>query len=307
MARCPACERAYGSYEGLSTHFSEEAARSDASHIMWLNRNITKDKGRGKELGSLLFEFFDTGKTGLRVWVKQRFIERFFGLKPHPFVLALQHPAKAVLIGYVLEHQHFLRQWVRSLSWVLAKTDRADVVKEELDNIVTEFYGYGDDRPSHYELLIRMGQSLGLSRETVLGTPPLPATVSAIQTWQAIGRDKHWLETMAAMHSLELIANRDVKQDGAKITYFDPQILQNDEITPETKAFLHEGYEADVEHSEVPLEMVERYAKEFGLVEDVQITFLKSVEAFDSYLMARLERGMQFDGRLVAYAGGRAA
>ncbi len=307
MAKCPVCERGYESYDRLSTHFSEEAARSDASHVMWLNRNITKEKGREKELESLLSEFFDTEKAGFRAWVKQRFIERFFGKKPHPFVLALQHPPKGVLIGYVLEHQHFLKQWVRSLSWVLAKTDRADVVQEELDNIMTEFYGYGDDRPSHYELLIRMGESLGLNRKTILETPPLPATASAIETWQTIGREKHWVETMAAMHSLELIANRDVRQDGATITYFDPQILQNDEITSETKAFLHEGYEADVEHSEIPLGMVEKYANEFGIVEDVQVTFLKSVEAFDSYLMGRLERGMRFDGRLVAYAEGHGA
>ncbi len=307
MAKCPVCERGYESYDGLSTHFSEEASRSDASHVMWLNRNITREKGREKELGSLLSEFFDTEKAGLRAWVKQRFIERFFGKKPHPFILGLQHPPKGVLIGYVIEHQHFLKQWVRSLSWVIAKTDQADVVEEELNNIMTEFYGYGDDRPSHYELLIRMGESLGLNRKTILETPPLPATASAIETWQTIGREKHWVETMAAMHSLELIANRDVKQDGATITYFDPQILQNDEITSETKAFLHEGYEADVEHSEIPLGMVEKYADEFDLVEDVRVTFLKSVEAFDSYLMARLERGMQFDGRLVAYAEGGTA
>ncbi len=305
MAKCPVCEQGYESYDRLSTHFSEEAARSDASHVMWLNRNITKEKGREKELESLLSEFFDTEKVGLRVWVKKRFIERFFGQKPHPFVLALQHPPKGVLIGYVLEHQHFLKQWVRSLSWVLAKTDRADVVKEELDNIVTEFYGYGKDRPSHYELLLRMGESLGLKREEILATPPLPATAQAIETWQDIGRSRHWVETMAAMHSLELIANRDMKKDGAMLTYFDPSILKGGEVTEETKAFLWEGYQADVEHSEVPLEMVERFAYELGIVEGVQVTFLRSMEAFDSYLMARLERGMQFDRGLSAFAGGR--
>ena len=176
MAKCPVCERAYEAYDRLSTHFSDEAARSDASHVMWLNRNITKEKGGEKELESLLSEFFDTEKAGLRAWVKKRFIERFFGEKPHPFVLALQRPPKGVLIGYVLEHQHFLKQWVRSLSWVIAKTDRADVVKEELDNIMTEFYGYGDDRPSHYELLIRMGESLSREPRSTASSRLAPST-----------------------------------------------------------------------------------------------------------------------------------
>jgi pyrroloquinoline-quinone synthase len=307
LTLCPVCEAKAPSFGALAEHFSGETKKSDAGHIMWLNRNITKDRGDESELSSLLSEFLDVDGFGLRKWIKLRFIERFFGKKPHPFVLALQHPTRAVLLGYVLEHQHFLKQWVKSLSWVLAKTDSPEATKEELDNIMTEFYGYGQDRPSHYELLLRMGESLGLERGDILSTPPLPATARAIQTWQDIGKTRHWVETMAAMHSLELIANRDVKKDGASLTYFDPAILKGGEVTEETKAFLWEGYEADVEHSEIPLEMVERLATEQGIVEPVQVTFLRSMEAFDSYLMARLERGMQFDARLTAYAGGQSA
>ena len=272
---------------------------------MWLNRNITKDSGDEPRLAKLLGGFLDASELGLRNWIKHRFIERFFGDKPHPFVLALQHPTKGVLLGYVLEHQHFLKQWVRSLSWVLAKTDSPEATKEELDNITTEFYGFGPDKPSHYELLLRMGESLGLNRGEILSTPPLPATSEAINLWQEIGEKRHWVETMAAMHSLELIANRDVRKDGARLTYFDPAILKGDEVTRQTKDFLWEGYEADVEHSEVPLEMVERFASSLGIVDRVQFTFLRSMEAFDSYLMARLERGMCFDKELAAFTGRR--
>jgi len=287
----------------LAAHFTEQTRNSDVGHVMWLNRNITKDSKDKTRLPGLLADFLDSSDLGLRRWIKDRFIHRFFGDRPHPFVLSLQHPSKAVLVGYVLEHQHFLRQWVRSLSWVLAKTDSPEATKEELDNITTEFYGFGDARPSHYELLLRMGESLGLKREEILSTEPLPATAQAISTWQEIGEKRHWVETMAAMHSLELIANRDVKKDGAKLTYFDPSILKSGEVTEQTKAFLWEGYEADVEHSEIPLEMVERFASSYGIVDKVQFTFLRSMEAFDSYLMARLERGMQFDRGLSVFTG----
>jgi pyrroloquinoline-quinone synthase len=287
----------------LAAHFTEQTRNSDVGHVMWLNRNITKDSKDKTRLPGLLADFLDPSDLGLRRWIKDRFIHRFFGDRPHPFVLSLQHPSKAVLVGYVLEHQHFLRQWVRSLSWVLAKTDSPEATKEELDNITTEFYGFGDARPSHYELLLRMGESLGLKREEILSTEPLPATAQAISTWQEIGEKRHWVETMAAMHSLELIANRDVKKDGAKLTYFDPSILKSGEVTEQTKAFLWEGYEADVEHSEIPLEMVERFASSYGIVDKVQFTFLRSMEAFDSYLMARLERGMQFDRGLSVFTG----
>jgi pyrroloquinoline-quinone synthase len=165
----------------------------------------------------------------------------------------------------------------------------------ELDNINTEYGGVGTGRPSHYELLLRMGESLGLDREKIFRTPPLEDTREAIRVWDGICQDDHWVEGMAAMHGLELIANRKLKDEGASIGYFDPVILKNDEISKEAKAFLREGYEADVGHSEQALGLVEKYSKIYGNVDDVQATFLRSIEYFDRYLMARLERSRQFE------------
>ena len=286
---------AVGDYDGLSSHFYYLAGQSDPGHVMWLNRNITKKKSDPKKLSHLLADYFDTRDIGLKKWIKQRFIEKFYGPKPHPFVLALQHPSKATLLGYVIEHQHFLRQWVRSCSYIVAKTDRADVTLYELDNINTEFGGYGADRPSHYEFLLQMGESLGLDRQTVLKTKPLPVTREAIQLWNRTAEKEHWVETMAAMHGLELIANRELKQEGASMHYFDPSILKSDDYTEATKNFLREGYEADVGHSEEALDMVAKYSDELKRSENVQATFLRSIDAFDRYLMARLERAKQFE------------
>jgi pyrroloquinoline-quinone synthase len=271
------------------------AEKSDAGHVMWLNKNITKKKKDAAELQRFLRAYFAFQPVGLKAWVKKRFIERFYGDRPHPFVLALQHPSRATLLGYAVEHQHFLRQWTRSCAYIIAKTDKVDVTLYELDNINTEFGGYGADKPSHYELLIRMGESLGIARDKILATSPLPDTERAIMTWNEIGEKEHWLETMAAMHPLELIANRNLKMDGARMGYFDPSILAGNDVTEATKNFLREGYEADVEHSEEALDLIEKYAFDSSVAENVQATFLRSIDAFDRYLMARLERAKQFE------------
>jgi pyrroloquinoline-quinone synthase len=63
-----------------------------------------------------------------------------------------------------------------------------------------------------------------------------------------------------------------------------------------TKNFLREGYEADVEHSEEAMDLIEKYSGDLGTAENVQATFLRSIDTFDRYLMARLERARQFDG-----------
>jgi pyrroloquinoline-quinone synthase len=295
--KCPTCGTGFdpNDFDALGKHFYAEALRSDGRHVMWLNRNITKNKTDAKALSGLFERFFALGSGGLQGWVKRRFIEKFYGPRPHPFVSALQHPSRGTLLGYVVEHQHFLRQWIRSCSFIMARTDETDVVMYELDNINTEFGGAGPDRPSHYELLLRMGESLGLDRTKVLATPPLPDTKDAIRVWDDICQDDHWVEAMVAMHGLELIANRNLRKEGASVHYFDPEILKKGQVTDATKAFLREGYEADVGHSEEALDLAAKHAGKLGVVDDVQATFMRSIDAFDNYLMARLERGKQFE------------
>jgi len=296
LTKCAACGTSFEpkDYSSLAKHFYDLSEQNDVAHVMWLNRFITKKKTDEKTLSELLFDYFEIHPIGLQKWIRRRFIERFYGSKPHPFVVALQHPSRATLLGYVIEHQYFLRQWVRSCSYIVAKTDKEDVTLYELDNINTEFGGHGTERPSHYELLLRMGESLGLDRKTILEIPPLPDTSLAIKSWDEIARESHWVETMAAMHGLELIADRTLKEDGAGMTYFDPSILHTNEIAEATKDFLKEGYEADVAHSKEALDLVEKYSDEFSMIENVQATFLRSINLFHGYLMARLERAEQF-------------
>jgi pyrroloquinoline-quinone synthase len=130
----------------------------------------------------------------------------------------------------------------------------------------------------------------------VLATPPLPATARAIDGWNDIATREHWTAAMAAMHSLELIAHRDLVREGASVHYFDPAILTGREIPDAAKAFLREGYEADVGHSEEALALVGRFSKGLNTVEEVQSTFLRSIDLFDDYLIARLERGESLEG-----------
>lgn len=294
--RCFACSLAtVEDFDDLAQHFFEEAADSDPDHVMWLNRNITKKKVSPEALAQKLQAYHESTRS-LGRWIKTTFIHRFLGERPHPFVIALQHPTRPVILGYVLEHQHFLRQWVRSCASVIAKTDKEDVILYEIDNIATEFGGIGPEQPSHHELLIRMGESQGLSREEILATEPLPKTQRSLETWREMAEKGHWLETMAAMHTLEMIANRELRREGASIGYFDPAILASEEVHPAVKAFLREGYEADVGHSEEALALVEKYAQDLGMEEEVRSAVMRSLDAFDTYLDARLERAKQYEG-----------
>jgi pyrroloquinoline-quinone synthase len=297
VTKCPACLSPFdaGDYAELGRHLVERANESDSAHVRWLNQNITRQKTTPANLKDPLRRFFDLGSASLSRWIKRQFVAKFYGPTPHPFPAALQHPSRATLLGYVFEHQHFLRQWVRSCAYIMARTDEPEVARYELDNLNTEFGGFGTPASSHYELLLEMGESLGVPRDRVLATPPLAATAIAMGEWNRIATEEHWVEAMAAMHGLELIANRNLVEEGASIRYFDPAILTGTVVTEPTKAFLREGYEADVGHSDAALALVDRFAANPGRVENVQATFLRSCDLFDDYLIARLERAAQFE------------
>lgn len=295
MTKCPVCRSAFpiGGYHELADHFLQRSAVSDPGHVRFLNQSVSRHRLASTELTERLVAVFQLPPEGLAEWIRRRFAARFFGERLHPFVAALQHPSAATLVGYAVEHQHFLREWVRACAFVLAKTDRSDVSRYELENINTEFGGDGPETPSHYELLLRMAESYGIPRTTLLATPPLATTRRALAEWHSICESEHWVEAMAAMHSLELIADRTLVDHGATAHYFDPSILDGGSITPEAKAFLREGYAADVGHAGEALALVERYATELDRIEEVQGTVLRSIDLFDDYLGARLERAEQ--------------
>jgi len=296
MTKCPVCRAPFGpaAFAELADHFLAESDRSDPGHVRFLNQTISRHRMDRAALADRFEELFRLPPEGLGAWIRARFIARFFGPRLHPFVEALQYPNRPTLLGYVVEHQHFLREWVRCCAFVLAKSDRAEVAAYELDNIRTEYVGEGPTVPSHYELLLRMGESYGVDRATILGTAPLPTTARTLAEWHEICEKEHWVEGMAAMHSLELIAHRDLLRYGATVHYFDPEILEGTAITDPAKAFLREGYEADVGHADEALALVQRFAGELGRVEEVQGTFLRSLDLFDDYLGARLQRGDEY-------------
>ena len=298
MTVCPAClEAAAGpGYTGLAAHFMDREGSSDPAHVRWLNQNVSRKRLPESALPGALEGTFSLGASGLSDWIERQFIRRFYGPQPHPFVQALQHPSRATLLGYVFEHRHFLRQWVRSCAYIIAHSDRDDVIRYELENLNTEFGGFGTPARPHYELLLRMGESLGRSREEILASSPLPTTRACLGEWDRIARTGPWIATLAAMHSLELIAHRRLVERGASVHYFDPGILEGSTIPDAAKAFLREGYEADVGHSEEALALVDRYATDPATVQLVQATCLRSFDLFDDYLIARLERADLLEG-----------
>ena len=83
-------------------------------------------------------------------------------------------------MGYVTEHYHFLKQWVKSCAYILGRTDFSEIQKYEFDNISEEYFGK-DGQPAHVDLLLQMGESVGLKKVEVISSVPLEKTVRALR------------------------------------------------------------------------------------------------------------------------------
>ena len=55
-AGCPACEADFGpdGWDDLASHLVARAGASDASHVMWLNRRVTKHRRAADELSGMV-------------------------------------------------------------------------------------------------------------------------------------------------------------------------------------------------------------------------------------------------------------
>lgn len=294
MLRCPACFCKVGSFRHMAEHFLLLQEKSDPEHVMWLNRNISGRREGMTELADSLRSLFSHEKVSR--WIIEKMRDKFFGENPHPYIVRMQHPDRYLLLGYAFEHHHFLKQWVRSCSLIIANTDKEDVQMYEIANIVSEWYGT-EKTPSHHELLLRMAESYGASRKEIYETKPLPATVSATAFWDKICRNYSFIEGMSAMHTLELIADRKMRDYGANLPYFDPEILHDNSVSSETVAFLREGYEADVYHAGEALELIDKYSAELSLEEPCMAVALASMDRLYDYLLARMKRGEMIENQ----------
>lgn len=61
---------------------------------------------------------------------------------------------------------------------------------------------------SHFELLVKMGKAVGLTREQIEGAKALPTTVVALHAWEALTKNRTWYEGLAAKAVLERTNDR---------------------------------------------------------------------------------------------------
>lgn len=101
---------------------------------------------------------------------------------------------------FVQQFGLFTRHSRRCWAYVVANCPHIEVRK-----FVTKHNLYEEEGTeiSHYDLLVRMGLKLGLQKDEIDEAAPLPTTRISLLAWEALTKNRDWLEGLAVKGVLE--------------------------------------------------------------------------------------------------------
>src|SRR3989441_11996580 len=149
-------------------------------------------------------------------------------LLKHPFYQKWQAGEMTLdaLKGYARQYYHHVLQFPTYGSGAPANCDDLPDRQELLENLVEEKQGPNN----HPELWLRFGEALGLTRDEMINSTPLPETTALIQTYRRITKDTPFISGIAALYAYESQVPEvaGTKMDGLKRFYgiTDPQGLK---------------------------------------------------------------------------------
>ena len=126
---------------------------------------------------------------------------------------------------------------------------------------------------AHWEILEDLGVAIGMDREEIRAAQPLPSTQLAWLAWEALMKNRHWLEGLVANTCAERSnvpgygngRQREVGWSGAQRDQWRDLFGLKDEQL----AFWSVHTEADIDHSNLGWETVGKYAKDLKMEDAV--------------------------------------
>lgn len=181
-----------------------------------------------------------------------RLIEERSLLK-HPFYQKWQAGELTLdaLCGYACQYYHHVLQFPTYVSGAHANCNDLEDRQELLENLVEEEQGPNN----HPELWLRFGEALGLTRDGMIGSTPLPETTNLITTYRRLTKDSPFIGGIAALYAYE---SQVPEVAGTKMAGL-KQFYGID--SPDGLRFFVVHHSLDVEHSRVTRNLVAKYGE----------------------------------------------
>jgi pyrroloquinoline quinone (PQQ) biosynthesis protein C len=111
---------------------------------------------------------------------------------------------------------------------------------------------------SHFEILVRMGMAVGLTRDEIVNAKPLPSTVVAMHAWETLTKNRTWYEGLAAKSVLERTNDRNC---GNFSHHQAERWMRQLNLTKEDTEFWWMHDSVDQIHGDGSLKLLEKYLR----------------------------------------------
>ncbi|HWG72469.1 MAG TPA: iron-containing redox enzyme family protein [Acidimicrobiales bacterium] len=206
---------------------------------------------------------------------------------PPPLIAAMaSEPTLGVTRALVLQWTKFSRLFPRWVGAIVSNCPESAVVAYEVENLMSEVVRdpAGDD--NHYELLIRLGESVGLTRAEIEAHPVLTEASETFEWLWEQARHPDWLVGFTAVNGLEILGDRNLplKYGSTAGTGLGPEpYARTLRLGGDALEFFEVSDQADAGHGHETVDIIARYTPS-GREDDILMVLTAG--------MARLRRMM---------------
>lgn len=196
--------------------------------------------------------------------LEQYIIDEYFRNPPDMIRAMSEEPTTVVAEAFVKEWIGFSQRFPRWVGAIIARCPHFEVISFEIENLFAETVQDPDSDTNHYELLIRLGRALGLSREEIEAHRPHPNSQRAFETWWTLARREPWILGFTAINGLEILGDKSLpaRYGVSQGTGLAPHPWKRLGLDDEDLEFFRVGDEADVGHGEEAIAIMTGYAQE---------------------------------------------
>lgn len=190
-------------------------------------------------------------------------VEEYFRRLP-PMVAAMASaPTTGVARAFVLEWTKFSRLFPRWVGAIVSNCPHFDVIAFEIENLMSEVVRDPASDTHHYDLLVRLGAEVGLTRQQIEAHQACPESQAAFAYWWDMARQPDWLTGFLAVNGLEILGDRNlpVRNGLLPTTGLEVNPWAKLGLSEDALEFFRVGSQADQGHGRETVEIVARYAQ----------------------------------------------
>ena len=232
--------------------------------------------------------------------VEEEVIEGWFR-NPPPLINAMAtKPTIGVTRAFVLQWTKFSRLFPRWVGSIMSNCPEFPVLAYEVENLMSEVVRDPASDGNHYQLLTRLGESVGLTSSEIEAYPVLAQTSDLFEWLWEKARSPDWLIGFTAINGLEILGDRNLplKYGLQSSTGLAPEPYAGAlGLEEENLEFFRASEQADAGHGHETVEIIARYTPS-GREEEILVLLGEAMNQLRRMMNSLWELATEIDAGL---------